>query len=1183
MEGWDIMRKKILVKTFLRICLLLSVAHPAFSEDAEVKLNSNDGSTKMIVQDKDAKTVSSFDSAGNLVVNGTATVAGSKFSVGGSTFVVRDGSVGIGTTGPGSRFEVVGGSSTFRGSNSNLAIAGFTDAGGNYRVMISTGGNVGIGTTVPVSKLTVSSNISTPQAPNTAGVMVHAAAADGVTSRLLLDTYQAAAGNATTSVLNLRLARGTAAAPSAVQTNDMLGLFAGYGYAATGYSGAKASIQFKVAENWTDSAQGTYMSFYTTTAGTTSAGERVRIDPSGNVGIGTDIPGAKLEVVGAILASSASFTATGSGAENVGLKVSSSAYLATLGGNVGIGTTGPGYKLDIQNGDINASGNLREAGTALSGKYAYVGGANASGTWLITASTASSVAWTGVTSKPLWMQATLLTATMASANRSMPSGFYEANSGTNYPTDGTWYNLINSRHQSVSDDHGFQIAASYFDENVWTRTYQGGTGSNDGTYTPWKKLVREETGPWALSITGNAASVSNGVYTNAANSFSLINPLTTIAESWVGPSSTAGIYFKGGNVGIGTTAPGTALDVNGVANAATGYRVAGAAASGNYLRGNGTNFVASAIQAGDVAAAIGGTPALTLGTSSGAGSATTFVRTDATLLTFDSTNPAALGTAAPGSAAAAARRDHVHAAADLAGDSTTGLLPVSKGGTGQATSATAGRYLKGDGTNWGTSSGSPSGTGVCGANAWASTLNSDAAPTCTQPGFSNLSGAATLGQLPHGSVNQILGTNSVGTAEEQKTLSVGTGGTDFAIAHAANSITFNLPDASASARGAVTTGAQTFAGAKTFSSAITGPTVTNTINSVIINAGAVSGVTTLGMNNQLTNSSAGAAAFNLTGNGAGVTFTGTGPNQIITASGVNLALMPGGAGNVGIGLTNPGAKLEVAGGSMTVRALDSMAGIAAFQAQSGSYRLLVATDSVKFQPYFPVYFSDNSGWGGGIRYDQAGNEALIMATRNPATKLYFATGYNFALNPGQSITPPASAALVISGASVGIGTDSPADKLQVAGGITASSATFNTTADAGLRVSSSAYLATSGGNVGIGTTAPSTTLDVSGSLGIAASFYQASPSSGTWYTVLTDAAVSKTYLVTIELSVAGSILHERVFIAMNLNGVSSTPLLGSGGVNAGNIAIQWSGNDCQIKQNYGTVDHIRASYIRLMR
>jgi hypothetical protein len=65
------------------------------------------------------------------------------------------------------------------------------------------------------------------------------------------------------------------------------------------------------------------------------------------------------------------------------------------------------------------------------------------------------------------------------------------------------------------------------------------------------------------AVSGNAGTVTNGVYTNAANSMTLINPLTTIAESWIGPSSTAGIYFKAGNVGIGTTGPISILHIRG--------------------------------------------------------------------------------------------------------------------------------------------------------------------------------------------------------------------------------------------------------------------------------------------------------------------------------------------------------------------------------------------------------------------------------------------------------------------------------------------------------------------------------------------------------------------------------------------------------------------------------------------
>jgi len=54
-------------------------------------------------------------------------------------------------------------------------------------------------------------------------------------------------------------------------------------------------------------------------------------------------------------------------------------------------------------------------------------------------------------------------------------------------------------------------------------------------------------------------------------------------------------------------------------------------------------------------------PALTLGTANVAGAATTALATNSTLLAFDTTLPAAVGTAAVGSATLAARRDHVHA------------------------------------------------------------------------------------------------------------------------------------------------------------------------------------------------------------------------------------------------------------------------------------------------------------------------------------------------------------------------------------------------------------------------------------------------------------------------------------------------------------------------------------------
>ncbi len=72
-----------------------------------MKLKSVGG--KFIIQDKDAKTIAVFDSAGNFVTSGTATVVGSEFSVGGSTFIIKGGRVGIGTTAPVAALDVNGG------------------------------------------------------------------------------------------------------------------------------------------------------------------------------------------------------------------------------------------------------------------------------------------------------------------------------------------------------------------------------------------------------------------------------------------------------------------------------------------------------------------------------------------------------------------------------------------------------------------------------------------------------------------------------------------------------------------------------------------------------------------------------------------------------------------------------------------------------------------------------------------------------------------------------------------------------------------------------------------------------------------------------------------------------------------------------------------------------------------
>lgn len=157
-----------------------------------------------------------------------------------------------------------------------------------------------------------------------------------------------------------------------------------------------------------------------------------------------------------------------------------------------------------------------------------------------------------------------------------------------------------------------------------------------------------------------------------------------------GGNSVAAGDITSGTLGVARGGTGTGSTLSGVVLGGSPMTALAASGGSQYLRRNfgNTAYEFSALAAGDIPN-LGATPGLTLGTSNAAGSASTYVRTDATILAFDATAPAALGTAAAGSETVAARRDHVHAAADLAGASTTGTLTVAKGGTGQTTAGAA--------------------------------------------------------------------------------------------------------------------------------------------------------------------------------------------------------------------------------------------------------------------------------------------------------------------------------------------------------------------------------------------------------------------------------------------------------------------------------------------------------------
>jgi hypothetical protein len=247
-----------------------------------------------------------------------------------------------------------------------------------------------------------------------------------------------------------------------------------------------------------------------------------------------------------------------------------------------------------------------------------------------------------------------------------------------------------------------------------------------------------------------------------------------------------------------------------------------------------------------------------------------------------------------------------------------------------------------------------------------------------------------------------------GLSGTTQTFSIGTTGTDFAIVSSGTNHAFNIPDASATARGFVTTGTQTWAGQKTFSTGILLTTVTNdlylpTVSSLspITNTaftfGSASTVygrvmmggstaTTLGVGSTFGNILAGKTTFTTAASGthayggnivampmvksggtAAVTYlanilalgaptAGTNNANLLTDSGT-VMLNPT-SGNVAIGKTSASVKLDVTGGINASLGIQSTNGtIATALAYSGSVGIVGTTTNHAFGLY-----TNNTEW-----------------------------------------------------------------------------------------------------------------------------------------------------------------------------------------------------------------------------
>jgi hypothetical protein len=419
--------------------------------------------------------------------------------------------------------------------------------------------------------------------------------------------------------MNWGKARGSLSSKTSVQNGDQLFILNAHGYDGSRFI-PSASIEIKVDGTPTTNKVPSSMVFSTTLVGNTGSNERMRITNAGNIGIGTTAPTEKLEVDGKTKTTNFQMTngATNgyllqSDASGNGSWVSPTTFgtgnwtaigtdqYNALSGNVGIGTSSPSVKLEVLG--TTSTTNLKMTNGATNG-YLLQSDASGNGTWvspttLTGVETDPQVASSTINYVPKWNGTALQDGIIYDSGYSIGIGTTEiAPANLSYGSRLALGALSGTEGGQLQLNSGTTVTKAYFIDNYndYFRIASGtNTGSTDllmtisstgnvgiGTTFPAEKLeVNGKTKTTNFQMT-NGATNGYVLQTDAAGNGSWVNSTSLKSGNWT-TSGNSQYSALSGHVGIGTSSPTEKLEVNGKTKT-TDFQMTNGAANGYVLQ-----------------------------------------------------------------------------------------------------------------------------------------------------------------------------------------------------------------------------------------------------------------------------------------------------------------------------------------------------------------------------------------------------------------------------------------------------------------------------------------------------------------------------------------------------------------------------------------------------------------------